>query len=100
MIDHLRKRATRRHKSNHLALEVKTFFGTSTPVTGSSTESSTQGIDFPLTAVNGIAKRERERKKPTHNNDTTRAKLEQLCSARLICRDLRVTKLDIQKIQR
>jgi hypothetical protein len=42
---------------------VKTFFGTSTPVTGSSTESSTQGIDFPLTAVNGIAKRERERKK-------------------------------------
>jgi hypothetical protein len=66
MIDHLRKRATRRHKSNHLALEVKTFFGTSTPVTGSSTESSTQGIDFPLTAVNGIAKRERERKKNLH----------------------------------
>jgi hypothetical protein len=66
MIDHLRKRATRRHKSNHLALEVKTFFGTSTPVTGSSTESSTQGIDFPLTAVNGIAKREREREKNLH----------------------------------
>jgi hypothetical protein len=66
MIDHLRKRATRRHKSNHLALEVKTFFGTSTPVTGSSTESSTQGIDFPLTVVNGIAKREREREKNLH----------------------------------
>jgi hypothetical protein len=39
---------------------VKTFFGTSTPVTGSSMESNTQGLDFPLTVVNGIAGRERE----------------------------------------
>jgi hypothetical protein len=37
----LRKRTTRHHKSNHLALEVKTLFGTSKPAIGSNTNSST-----------------------------------------------------------
>jgi hypothetical protein len=35
---------------------------------------STQSLDFQLTIVNGIARRERE--KPAYNRDTTRAKLE------------------------
>jgi hypothetical protein len=61
MITFKRKRITRRHKSIHLALEVKTFFDNSTPATGSNIESSTQSIDFPLTTVNGIARRERRR---------------------------------------
>jgi hypothetical protein len=52
--------------SIHLALEVKTFFDNSTPVTGSSMESNTQSLDFPLTAINGITKKER-RKKLAHN---------------------------------
>jgi hypothetical protein len=55
------KRTTRRHKSIHLALDVKTFFGNSTPMTGSSMESSTQSLDFPLMTVNGIAEREEGR---------------------------------------
>jgi hypothetical protein len=55
------KRTTRHHKSIHLALDVKTFFGNSTPMTGSSMESSTQSLDFPLMIVNGIAKREEGR---------------------------------------
>jgi hypothetical protein len=64
-IEHLRKHNilaevyNQRHKSNHLALEVKTFFGNSTPTTGS----STQSLDFPLTAVISIAERERESKR-------------------------------------
>jgi hypothetical protein len=36
---------------------VKTFFGNSTPATGFSMESSTQSLDFPLMAVNGITGR-------------------------------------------
>jgi hypothetical protein len=40
---------------------VKPFFGNSTPVTGSSTESNTQSLDFPLMTVNGITKKEREK---------------------------------------
>jgi hypothetical protein len=35
-------------------------------VTGSSTESNSQSLDFPLTAVKGNAGRERE--KPAHNS--------------------------------
>jgi hypothetical protein len=41
-LEHLQKHTTRRHKSIHLFLEVKTFFGNSTQTTGSSTESSMQ----------------------------------------------------------
>jgi hypothetical protein len=52
---------------------VKTFFNISTPVTGSSTESSTQSLVFLVMAVNGIAGRE-EGKKPAHMS--YKAKLE------------------------
>jgi hypothetical protein len=54
-------------KGIHLALEVKTFFGNSTSVTGSSMESSSQSPNFPLMAVNDIVERGRERS-PTHNS--------------------------------
>jgi hypothetical protein len=40
---------------------VKTFFGNSTLVTGFSTESSTQILDFLLVAVNNITGREERR---------------------------------------
>jgi hypothetical protein len=40
---------------------VKTFFDTSTPAMGSSTESSTESLDFPLMVINGITGRERRR---------------------------------------
>jgi hypothetical protein len=49
---------------------VKAFFGNSTPMMGS----STQSLDIPLTVINGNIGRERE--KPTHNKDTKNAKLE------------------------
>jgi hypothetical protein len=38
---------------------MKTFFGNSTPVTGSSMESIFQSLDFPLMAVNDITGRGR-----------------------------------------
>jgi hypothetical protein len=64
---------------------------------GSSTDSSTQSLDFPLMAANGIAGRKRE--KSAHNKDTKNAKLERLRSARLIYHDMRVMKLDMQRLQ-
>jgi hypothetical protein len=54
-------------KGIHLALEVKTFFDNSTPVTGSSMKSNSQSLNFLLMAINDIAKRGRERS-PTHNS--------------------------------
>jgi hypothetical protein len=62
---------------------VKIFFDNSTAATGSSTESSTQSLDFPLTAINSIARRERERNLHT----TVKAKLERLRSTRLTRHD-------------
>jgi hypothetical protein len=64
---------------------------------GSSTDSSTQSLDFPLMAANGIAGRKRE--KSAHNKDTKNVKLERLRSARLIYHDMRVMKLDMQRLQ-
>jgi hypothetical protein len=58
-IEHLQKHTTRRHKSIRLALEVKTFFSDSTHAMGSNMESSTQSLDFPLTAIHDIARREK-----------------------------------------
>jgi hypothetical protein len=67
------------------------------------TDSSTQRLDFPLTATNGITGREREREiereKPAHNKDTKSAKVERLCSARLIRRDSKAAKLDMKRLQ-
>jgi hypothetical protein len=65
---------------------------------GSSTKSGTQGPDFPLTAINGITRRGRRRN--LHTADTIGANLEQLCSARLICHDLKATTLDMQRPQK
>jgi hypothetical protein len=48
-------------KDTHLTLEVKIFFDNSTPATGSSKESSTQRLDFPLMVINDIAEREERR---------------------------------------
>jgi hypothetical protein len=42
-------------------LEVKTFCGNSTLATGFSTESSTESVDFPLMAINGITGSGREK---------------------------------------
>jgi hypothetical protein len=74
----------------------------STPTIDSNTDSNTQSVDFPLTAANGIVEREREREieKPTHNKDAKSAKLEQLCTTRLIHRDLRAKKVDMQRLQK
>jgi hypothetical protein len=52
---------------------VKTFFGNSTPATDNSMEYSPQSLDFPLVAVNSIARRERERERNLHT--TVKAKL-------------------------
>jgi hypothetical protein len=50
---------------------VKPFFNNSTPVMGSSTESNTQSLEFPLMAVIGIAGREREREKERERETCT-----------------------------
>jgi hypothetical protein len=39
----------------HPALEVKTSFGNSTPVTGSSMNLALRSLDFPLTVVNDFS---------------------------------------------
>jgi hypothetical protein len=44
-------------KDIDLALEVKTFFTNSTPMMDLSIESSPQKPEFPLTVINGIARR-------------------------------------------
>jgi hypothetical protein len=47
-------------KGIHLAQEVNTSFGNSTPVTGSSMKSSTYKPGLPLTVVISITRRKRE----------------------------------------
>jgi hypothetical protein len=78
-------------------LEVKTFFGTLHQRQALS-RIPALNLDFPLTAANGIAKRERERK-PTYNTETKCAKLERLRSARLIRRDPKATNSRHAKLQ-
>jgi hypothetical protein len=51
---------------------MKTFLAHYTS-DGLSTDFSTQSLDFPLTATNGNAGREREREKPAHNTETKKA---------------------------
>jgi hypothetical protein len=51
-------------------------------------------LDFPLTTFIGIAGRENEE---TYTPKSYKAKLEQLCSARLTRHDQTVTLLDMQK---
>jgi hypothetical protein len=68
-------------KSNHLTLELKTFFGNSTPMTGLSTESSSQKSRVPIDSHH--RHRQKEEMKNLHIK-SYKAKLEQLRSARLI----------------
>jgi hypothetical protein len=58
-------------------------------------ESSTQSLDFPLRAVNGIAEREERR----HLHTTVKAKLERLRLARLTQYDQAVKLLDMPRLQ-
>jgi hypothetical protein len=60
-IEYLWKRITQRHKSVHLALEVKTSFGNSTPTMALVHNPVHKNLDFPLLAVNSIARREERR---------------------------------------
>jgi hypothetical protein len=62
---------------------------------GSSMESSSQSLDFPLTTVNGIARREGRR----NLHIIAKAKLERLRSARLSRHDQGVRLLDMQRLQ-
>jgi hypothetical protein len=59
-------------------------------------ESSTESLDFPLMVINDITGRE-ERRTPA--DKSYKAKLECLRSARLIHRDPKATKLDMQMLQ-
>jgi hypothetical protein len=47
-------------KGIHLALEVKTSFGNSTPATASVWNPAHRSLDFPLTVINGFAGRREE----------------------------------------
>jgi hypothetical protein len=56
-------------KDIHLALEVKTSFGNSTPTTGSSTESSTQKPGLPTDSCQRLS-RKREKMRNLHTKVT------------------------------
>jgi hypothetical protein len=70
---------------------VKTFFDNSTPTTSTSTKSSTESLDYPLTAINNIAEREMRENLRT----TVKAKLERLRSTTLTRHDQAVGLLDM-----
>jgi hypothetical protein len=89
------KRTSQHHKSIHLALEVKSFFGNSTPTMGSNTESSTQSLYFPLIVINGIAGRDERRDLHT----AVKAKLDRLRSTRLTRYDQVIRPLDMPRLQ-
>jgi hypothetical protein len=74
---------------------MKIFFDNSTPATGSNTESSTQSLDFPLTVVNSIIRREERRNLHT----IVKAKLERLRSARLTGHYQEARLLDMPRLQ-
>jgi hypothetical protein len=83
-------------KDIHLALEIKTSFDNSTPTTTPVQNPALKSLDFPLTAVNGLAGKEKRRNMHTKSY---KAKLERLRSARLTRRDQAVKLLDMQMIQ-
>jgi hypothetical protein len=80
----------------HLALKVKTSFGNSTSATGSSIESSYQKPGVPTDSHH--RHHQKEGKENLHTK-SYKAKLEQLRSARLTCRDQAVRLLDMQRLQ-
>jgi hypothetical protein len=83
-------------KDIHLALEVKTFFNNSTPVTGLSTESSPQKLGVP---TDSNQRHRWKRGKKETCTQQLKAKLERLRSARLTHHDQAVTLLDMQRLQ-
>jgi hypothetical protein len=83
-------------KGIHLALEVKTSFGNSTPETGSCTEFSYQKPGVPTD------NRHRHRRKEEKKNLYTKSykiKLERLRSARLTRSDQAVRLVNMQRLQ-
>jgi hypothetical protein len=74
-------------KGIHLALEVKTSFGNSTPVMSSSTESSTYKPGLPTDSHH---QHHRKEEKENLHTKSYKAKLERLRSARLTRRDLAI----------
>jgi hypothetical protein len=86
----------RQRNGIHLALEVKTSFANSTPTMVLAWNPALKSLEFQLTAVIGIAERERRRNLHTKNY---KAKLERLCLTRLTRRDQAVRLLDMQMLQ-
>jgi hypothetical protein len=84
------------NKSIHLTLEVKTFLDNSTPTMGSSTESNTYKPGLP---TDNCHRHHRKEEKGNLHTKSYKAKLEQLCSARLAHRDQAVRLLDMQRLQ-
>jgi hypothetical protein len=84
-------------KGIHLALEVKTSFGNSTPVMGFSIGSSIQKPGLPTDSHQRL-RRKREKRRNLHTK-SYKAKLERLCSTRLTRRDQAVRLLDMQRLQ-
>jgi hypothetical protein len=84
-------------KGIHLALEVKTSFGNSTPTTGFSMGFGTQKPEL-LTDSCQRLHRKREKRRNLHTK-SYKVKLERLRSARLICHDQAVRPLDMQMLQ-
>jgi hypothetical protein len=82
-------------KGIHLALEVKTSFGKSTPTTGSSTESSSQKPGVPTD--NHHQHHQKEEKENLHTQNY-KGKLERLRSAKLAHHDQAVKLLDMQQL--
>jgi hypothetical protein len=83
-------------KGIHLALEVKTSFVNSTPMMGSSMESSSQKTGVPIDSHHWHHWKE---EKENLHTKRYKAKLERLCSARLIHHDQAVRLLDMQMLQ-
>jgi hypothetical protein len=81
-------------KGIHLTLEVKTSCDNSTPVTGSSTESSSQKPEFPTNNHH----RHRWKEEDMHRK-SYKVKLDQLRSTRLTHHDQAARLLDMQRLQ-
>jgi hypothetical protein len=84
-------------KGIHLALEVKTSFGNSTPAMGFSTGSSTQKPRLPTNSHQWLHQK-REKSRNLHTK-SYKAKLERLRSARLTRHDQAARLQDMQRLQ-
>jgi hypothetical protein len=84
-------------KCIHLALEVKTSFGNSTPTMSSNTKSSTLKLALPIDRHQWL--RPKIEKRRNLHTKSYKAKLEQLRSARLTRRGQVVKFLDMRRLQ-